>query len=65
MGRITSVDAARNLAVFAVIIIHTKPFLNPIRDYGPWGYAGVAFYQVARFGIPFFSSLRDISSLKG
>jgi surface polysaccharide O-acyltransferase-like enzyme len=53
-GRIPAVDAGRALAVFAVILIHTKPFLNPAQDYGTLGYAGVITDQVARFGVPFF-----------
>lgn len=52
--RISLVDAVRALAVFAVVSIHTKPFLNPARAYGLWGYVGVALDQVARFGVPFF-----------
>lgn len=54
LRRISSVDACRTLALFAVILIHTKPFLNPVQDYGPWGYVGVVLDQIARFGVPFF-----------
>ncbi|MCW8331264.1 acyltransferase family protein [Photobacterium sp. SDRW27] len=52
-NRIASFEWGRLLALFAVIIIHAKPFANtPLFDEQPW--LGMLLNQLGRFGVPLF-----------
>lgn len=50
--RISSIDYFRAIAIFAVVIIHTKPFFNSTNTI--LTNIGYAINQSARFAVPFF-----------
>ncbi|PIY24922.1 MAG: hypothetical protein COZ12_00575, partial [Deltaproteobacteria bacterium CG_4_10_14_3_um_filter_60_8] len=53
-GRIASIDFCRVIAVFAVIMIHTKPFMRDLFPSAGWRLPEYIFNQPARFAVPFF-----------
>jgi surface polysaccharide O-acyltransferase-like enzyme len=54
MGRITSVDLIRIIAIFAVILLHTETLFAPITSGSHVFDSYVIVNQLARFAVPFF-----------
>jgi surface polysaccharide O-acyltransferase-like enzyme len=52
--RINRIDSFRNVAILAVICIHTKPFLVPDSSSLPYKLSGILINQGGRFAVPFF-----------
>lgn len=54
--QIQSINTLKGLAILAVMVIHTEPFLaSPIlKDNWIWYYFGHALQQIASFAVPFF-----------
>ncbi len=52
--RITSIDFFRSLAIFSVILIHTKPFMHDLFPDPSYRLAEYLFNQPPRFAVPFF-----------
>ena len=52
--RIVSIDFFRFIAVFSVIIIHTKPFMRDLFPDSSYRMAEYIFNQPPRFAVPFF-----------
>ena len=52
--RITSIDFFRYLAIFSVILIHTKPFMHDLFPDSSYRLAEYLFNQPPRFAVPFF-----------
>lgn len=53
-SRIDSVELCRVLAVFAVIMIHTKPFMQDLFPSPDYRWLEYLFNQPPRFAVPFF-----------
>jgi len=52
--RIVSIDFFRFIAVFAVILVHTKPFMRDLFPDSSYRLAEYIFNQPPRFAVPFF-----------
>jgi surface polysaccharide O-acyltransferase-like enzyme len=52
--RIQSVDTFRVLAIFAVVVIHTTPFVRDLRTFGTEWDLALVLNQLARFAVPYF-----------
>lgn len=54
--RIQSIDTFKGLAILAVVIIHTEPFLavHAIKANWYWYYLGNSLQQISSFAVPFF-----------
>lgn len=52
--RITSIDFFRSIAIFSVILIHTKPFMSDLFPDASYRLAEYLFNQPPRFAVPFF-----------
>lgn len=52
--RITSIDFFRCIAIFSVILIHTKPFMLDLFPDSSYRLAEYLFNQPPRFAVPFF-----------
>lgn len=53
-GRIASIDTCRVIAVFAVLFIHTKPFMRDLFPDARYRLPEYIFNQPPRFAVPFF-----------
>jgi surface polysaccharide O-acyltransferase-like enzyme len=52
--RIRSIDFFKGLAILAVIMIHTRPFLTGQSKNNDWDLLGQFIKQISSFGVPFF-----------
>ena len=52
--RIQSIDTVKGLAIFAVVLIHTDPFLVIPSIAADWYYLGQALQELSSFAVPFF-----------
>lgn len=52
--RISSIDTFKGLAILAVIIIHTEPFLAIEVIKKDWSYLGQSLQKICSFAVPFF-----------
>ncbi|QSA96746.1 acyltransferase [Methylococcus sp. EFPC2] len=52
--RIRSIDTLKGLAIIAVVIIHTEPFIATASMKGDWYYLGQSLQQLSSFAVPFF-----------
>ncbi|MBV8502677.1 MAG: acyltransferase [Paucibacter sp.] len=53
-SKMRSVEVVRTVAIFAVIVIHTKPFEDTYISFGTAINVGYLLNQLARFAVPFF-----------
>ena len=52
--RISSIDTLKGIAIFMVVLIHTKPFLAIPEVKQHWYYTGNIIQQLSSFAVPFF-----------
>lgn len=52
--RITSIDFFRSIAIFSVILVHTKPFMRDLFPDSSYRLTEYLFNQPPRFAVPFF-----------
>lgn len=52
--RTQSIDTLKGLAILAVVIIHTEPFLAIQAIKNDWYYLGQFIQQISSFAVPFF-----------
>jgi surface polysaccharide O-acyltransferase-like enzyme len=52
--RIQSIDFFKGLAILAIVVFHTKPFLAIPSMKNDWHLLGQAIKQISSFGVPFF-----------
>jgi surface polysaccharide O-acyltransferase-like enzyme len=52
--RTQSIDTFKGLAILAVVIIHTEPFLAIQAIKNDWYYLGHSIQQISSFAVPFF-----------
>jgi surface polysaccharide O-acyltransferase-like enzyme len=52
--RIQSIDTFKGLAILAVVVIHTEPFLAVQAIKANWYYLGHSIQQISSFAIPYF-----------
>ena len=54
MVKIHSIEVARAIAIFCVVLIHTEPFLSQSEIKNYWYYLGQIIQQLSSFAVPFF-----------
>jgi surface polysaccharide O-acyltransferase-like enzyme len=52
--KIHSIEVARAVAIFCVVLIHTEPFLRQPEIKNYWYYFGQIIQQISSFAVPFF-----------
>ncbi len=52
--KISSIEVARAVAIFCIILTHTAPFLRTVDAHDGWYYLGHVIQQFNSFAVPFF-----------